>query len=132
MFQKTNTIDKKRLGKLGEDIALWHLRKIGMQLISRNLRLRNGEIDLLMLDCAAHVIVEVKTRTASSHAERFLFENIDRRKKMKLVALAQGYMRGQKKKLGYYPDCRIDLLGVIIDPNQTLKSAQVVHIKGAL
>lgn len=132
MLYKTNTISKKRLGALGEDIALSHLRRTGMQLIARNMRLRNGEIDLLMLDKTTHVIVEVKTRAASAHAERFLFENIDRRKRAKLIALTQSYVRYQKKKFGQYPECRIDLVGVVLDPSKSLKLARVIHIKGAL
>lgn len=132
MLWKTNTLSKNELGARGEDLALAHLRKSGMQLIARNLRLKNGEIDLLMLDRTTHVIVEVKTRSASAHAERFLFENVDRRKKLKLIALARSYVGAQKRKLGYYPDYRIDLLGVIIDPSKPRLPAQIIHIKGAL
>ncbi|WP_232820314.1 YraN family protein [Brachybacterium sp. YJGR34] len=51
-----------QLGRAGEDLATAHLSSGGWQIVERNLRLRRGEIDIVALDHATLVFVEVKTR----------------------------------------------------------------------
>lgn len=56
-----NAID---VGKLGEDIASDHLRAQGWTILERNWRNKFGEIDVIAVDGAALVVVEVKTRAS--------------------------------------------------------------------
>jgi putative endonuclease len=80
-----------RLGRKGEDAAVELLRKAGYVILGRNLRLPDGEIDVVCLDGDDVVFVEVKSR---SHA---LFGTplgaVDARKRAKLRALAADYLQ---------------------------------------
>lgn len=51
-----------QLGRAGEGLAASHLSAQGWQIVERNLRLRQGELDIVALDHATLVFVEVKTR----------------------------------------------------------------------
>ena len=50
------------LGRSGEDLAAAHLEACGWQIVERNLRLRQGELDIVALAHTTLVFVEVKTR----------------------------------------------------------------------
>lgn len=53
---------KDELGRLGEDLARRWLERDGFEIVDRNWRCRQGEIDLVALDGDDLVVVEVKTR----------------------------------------------------------------------
>ncbi len=53
------------IGRRGEDAAVRHLERLGLQLLERNYRCRGGEIDLVMLDGTTLVLVEVRLRSSS-------------------------------------------------------------------
>ncbi|KPJ70465.1 hypothetical protein AMJ51_01810 [Microgenomates bacterium DG_75] len=53
---------RKRLGKLGEKLALKHLRKNKYQILERNFHSQSGEIDIIAQEGDVLVFVEVKTR----------------------------------------------------------------------
>ena len=90
-----SNLEKKRLGKLGEDIACSFLEKNGYSVAARNYTVRGGEIDIVAHDGEHVVFVEVKCRENDFYskardavdakkiahlvaaAERFLFENSD-------------------------------------------------------
>jgi putative endonuclease len=55
------------LGRRGEDLACRHLEAQGLRLLERNYRCRMGEIDLVMLEGATLVLVEVRSRTTAEH-----------------------------------------------------------------
>lgn len=55
-----------RLGRRGENVAAKFLELKGYSVLSRNVRNHRGELDLIALDGATIVFVEVKTRRASS------------------------------------------------------------------
>jgi putative endonuclease len=55
------------LGRRGEDLACRHLEAQGLRLLERNYRCRTGEIDLVMLQGATLVLVEVRSRSTSDH-----------------------------------------------------------------
>jgi len=59
------SLDKKKLGKLGEVIASKYLTKRGFKLIDRNFKIRYGEIDLIFIYQKKLIFVEVKTRRTS-------------------------------------------------------------------
>ena len=56
------TFQRKRLGKLGEDIACELLLKSGYKILERNFTTKVGEIDIVAQDGNSLVLVEVKTR----------------------------------------------------------------------
>lgn len=53
---------RKEAGDYSEELALAHLSKAGLKLVKRNHRCKGGEIDLVMLDGATLVLVEVRYR----------------------------------------------------------------------
>lgn len=53
------------LGRTAEANALRHLECAGLQLLARNYRCRAGEIDLVMIEPAAGVLVLVEVRSRS-------------------------------------------------------------------
>lgn len=55
------------LGIYGEKIASDYLTKLGFQIIERNFRTRDGEIDIICEGEGAVVFVEVKTRNSTGH-----------------------------------------------------------------
>ena len=57
-----STDPRHRLGALGEQLAAEHLERLGYEVVARNHRTRYGEIDLIVADDEALVIVEVKSR----------------------------------------------------------------------
>src|SRR5258708_35636991 len=56
------TFERKKLGKLGEDIACELLRKSGYKILERNFSTKVGEIDIVAVENNELVLVEVKTR----------------------------------------------------------------------
>lgn len=52
----------RQLGRAGEDLAAERLAADGWQVVERNLRLRQGELDIVALEGSTLVFVEVKTR----------------------------------------------------------------------
>lgn len=57
--------ERKEAGRAAEDAALRHLERHGLSLIVRNYRCHGGEIDLVMLDGATLVLVEVRYRASA-------------------------------------------------------------------
>lgn len=55
-------MDRRKLGDWGEEKALRYLIDQGYQLLTRNWRTREGEIDLVMNLDSTIVFIEVKTR----------------------------------------------------------------------
>ena len=64
-------IDKKWLGRYGEDRACEYLSKLGYQILDRNAQTRAGELDIVASTGKTLVFVEVKTRTSESAGHPF-------------------------------------------------------------
>lgn len=77
------------LGRRGERRAARFYRLRGYSIVERNLRLRAGEIDLIVRRGRTVAIVEVKTR--QSHFAGEGFDAVDRRKRERLVRLGDQY-----------------------------------------
>ena len=83
--------DVRELAERTEQLALVHLTRNGLRLLERNFRCRFGEIDLIMLDRAAIVFVEVRFRKRSHFATAAA--SVDLRKQGKLCRAAGDYLR---------------------------------------
>lgn len=97
------------LGRRGEDLAAEHLIALGCTIAARNWRCRLGEIDIVALDRAQVVIVEVKTRSSADLGHPF--EAIGARKTARLYRLGWAFcashgMRGRPM--------RVDAIGVLL------------------
>jgi len=103
-----------RRGRLGEEVAYRHLRKLGYTVVARNFRTRDGrgEVDLVAWDDGRLVFVEVKTRASNTLVAPE--EAIDLRKRRMIVRAAGEYLRrgGREWSLA-----RFDTVGVVLrDP----------------
>jgi putative endonuclease len=82
---------KDSLGQRGERVAEDYLKATGARILDRNWRCRDGELDLVALDCGVLVAVEVKSRT--SWAFGHPFEAVDGVKLARVARLAAAWAR---------------------------------------
>jgi len=116
-------------GARGEDLAAKYLADSGYQIIHRNWRCPAGEIDIICLRPGELVFVEIKTRVASAFSSRHIFDSVHRRKKRRLLSLAEAYVRRPGRR---YRRCRkrIDVIGVVISPLGGL--VELTHLRAAV
>jgi putative endonuclease len=79
-----------KLGRRGENRAVWHYRLRGYRILARNVRLGRGEIDLVVRRGRTVAFVEVKTRQRLGAGQGF--EAVDQRKEKQLADLADRYL----------------------------------------
>ncbi len=104
---------KDDLGRTGEKRAAEHLTALGWQVIDRNWRCRQGEIDIVALDGSTTVMVEVKTR--SSLAFGHPLDAITPRKLARLKRLAGAWCEQHPASR----HIRLDVIGVVIGRDGT-------------
>lgn len=105
MQAKANDTTTAR-GREAEERAAKHLECYGQRVISRNFRIRGGEIDLICRDGKTLVFVEVRQRSRSDFGGAGA--SITAAKRRRIVLAAQHYLAGQPAC-----DCRFDC--VLID-----------------
>ncbi|KUI26858.1 YraN family protein [Mycobacterium sp. GA-2829] len=115
---------RAQIGALGEDLAVEHLRSLGMQVLERNWRCRYGELDVIATDPAtrALVFVEVKTRTTDQFGG--VAEAVTPQKLRRLRRLAGLWLAGHDE---HWPAVRIDVIGVRIGRRAT---PEISHLTG--
>jgi putative endonuclease len=104
----------RQLGRYGEDVAAEYLEKIGMEVVERNWRCREGEIDIVALEGDVLVIVEVKTRTG--HGAGHPLEAVTRQKVARLRRLALAWATGHPQR---GRGLRIDVVGITVQSDST-------------
>ena len=77
-----------RLGRSGERLAADYLAGRGYELIARNVRRREGEVDLVALDGGALVFVEVKLRRPGVKGRAIEALSAAKRRRLRDLALA--------------------------------------------
>lgn len=97
---------RARDGVLAENLALEHLRARGLELVARNHRCRQGEIDLVMRDGGTLVFVEVRLRGAGALVGAA--ESIDVHKQRRVIAAARHFLAARADE-----PCRFDC--VVLD-----------------
>ncbi|MGQ9674820.1 MAG: YraN family protein [Chloroflexota bacterium] len=116
---------RQTVGSLGESIAAERLKAMGYRILEYNVRLPQGEIDIVARDRDVLAFVEVRTRRS---AEMGLpEESITERKKQKLRQLVDSYH--QVRSAGE-TQSRIDV--VVIDLNSEGQPTRVEVIKSAV
>jgi putative endonuclease len=84
---------RHRIGAWGEEIASQYLETKGYQILARNWRTQEGEVDLIAQDGDAVVFVEVKTRTSKDFG--WPEESITAAKRRRLQRSAMVYLSDQ-------------------------------------
>jgi putative endonuclease len=123
------TMARQRLGRRAEDLVAERLRAHGWRIVERNARSRAGELDLVALDGAVLVFVEVKAARAGASAGPILPAHaVGPRKQARIRRLAREWLAaGRSRGLGV-SGYRFDVVGVSFDRHGR---ADVDHIRGA-
>ena len=84
-----NSARRVRTGQLGEEAVARYVRERGDEILDRNWRIREGEIDIVSLssDGLFHFI-EVKTRSSLAYGHPFEAINSEKAHRMQRLALA--------------------------------------------
>jgi len=123
--EKAGHLDRKSLGKMGEDIACRYLRRNNYAILERNYRCRMGEVDIIAQKGDKVVFVEVKSQY--EHVNIPILKKVGPHKQKKLAALANYYRR---IRLPEDTPCRIDVITVIIDAGNHVRS--IDHYENAV
>jgi putative endonuclease len=109
---RVDGVDPRRaLGAFGEDaVARWYADR-GAAILDRNWRVREGEIDLVVMDRATVVIVEVKTRRSTKFG--LPVEAITPAKAARLRRLAGLWLHAHRQVRANR--IRIDIASVFVD-----------------
>jgi putative endonuclease len=99
------------VGAYGERLAARYLTDAGMQILDRNWRCDQGEIDIVAMDDVCLVIVEVKTRRSLAFGSPV--EAVTAVKAARLRRLAACWMSEHRSQVGSVADVRIDVVGVL-------------------
>lgn len=113
----------QKAGYQGEEQAGRHLLASGLIIVSRNLRAKTGEIDLVALDGNILVFIEVRQR----HSQQYggAAASVNRDKQRRLIHTAQYFLPRLTQRYcgGVTPACRFDVV--------SLEPDGLVWIKGA-
>lgn len=120
----TRTESRAEIGALGEQLAVDYLGGLGLAVLARNWRCRYGELDVIVADAAAGVVVfvEVKTRTTDQFGG--VAEAVTPAKVRRLRRLAGLWLAQQS---GNWAAVRIDVVTVRIGRRRT---PEITHIQG--
>ena len=97
-----------RVGAAAEAQALKYLKKKGLTYVEKNFRIKQGELDLIMMDSGTLVFVEVRYRKNTKYGTPE--ETVNYRKQQKLLIAANTYLQA-KGIADRYP-CRFDVVAI--------------------
>jgi putative endonuclease len=102
---------KVECGRRGEDLASSHLEENSLLILDRNVRYPDGELDIVALDGATTVFVEVKRRRDSSLGSPA--EAVTRTKRQRVVRAARRWLAAHPSRSRAV---RFDVVAVLGDP----------------
>ncbi len=111
------------LGRRGEELAAAHLESLGLVILSRNWRCKEGEIDIVATDGLRQVVIcEVKTRSGDGFGSPF--EAVTQGKRRKLRRLAQVFLADCGMR---WVSVRFDVIGVLARPGEEVELSHIVE-----
>jgi putative endonuclease len=128
------TDPRRALGRLGEELAVAHLERLGFAVVARNVRTRAGEIDLIVFDGRVLVFAEVKTRSAGFRGRRIRPDQeplpwLRPRQRARLRRLALAWLSDERHDRPTAHTIRFDAVGVIVDDRGRL--LRLDHVEAA-
>jgi putative endonuclease len=111
------------LGSLGERVAVTYLTDVGLRVLDRNWRCREGELDIVAREGHSLVFCEVKTRRGTGFGHPV--EAVTLAKQRRLRTLAQRWLAAHDE---HAPELRFDVVGVLVRP---ARPALVTHLRAA-
>ncbi|MGE0227057.1 MAG: YraN family protein [Dehalococcoidia bacterium] len=119
------TTPQRRIGDAGERLAADYLERHGHRVIDRNVRRREGEIDLVTIEGDTVVFVEVKLRRPREFGRAV--EALTAAKRRRLQTLAEAYAAEHPE----LPQAqRIDLVAVELGADGSVR--EVRHVESAV
>jgi putative endonuclease len=118
---------KDDLGRRGEECAANYLANAGYQVLARNWRCSQGEIDLITTRDGEVVFVEVKTRSGLRFGHPFEAITVAKLARLRRLAAAWCGEAQAMPAMGRSPRIRIDVVGVIAVPGQ---EPVIEHLEG--
>jgi len=118
------TLLRQYKGKKAETEAVNLLKKLGMQIVTRNYRCPLGEIDIVAKDASVLVFVEVRSRSDTNYG--LPQESIDHKKILKIRKVAQHYIMINGNHRGGY---RFDVVAMMLSNEGEI--ANLEHIRNA-
>jgi putative endonuclease len=99
---------KDDVGRWGEQLAVEHLQRRGYEVVDRNWRCPQGEIDIVAKRAHALVVVEVKTRSTSAFGHPF--EAVNPAKLARLNRLGFAWCAAHP---GWHGRLRVDVVAIV-------------------
>jgi putative endonuclease len=120
---------RRRLGEAGERLAVAHLEERGFSVLDRNVRRREGEVDLVAVDARGPlpVLVFVEVKLRRTRVTGRAVEALSQRKQRRLRALAEVYASEHPQ---LPPDLRIDLVAIDLVSGGSIGSVE--HVENAV
>jgi putative endonuclease len=106
---------KVESGRSGEALASLHLEENSLQILDRNVRYKNGEIDIIARDGATLVFVEVKWRRNDARGSPA--EAVTPRKRECVVRAARRWLAANRSRASAI---RFDVVAIRQDPPEVL------------
>jgi putative endonuclease len=113
---------KDQLGIDGENYAARYLLGAGFQIVDRNWRCSDGEIDILAVEGSTFVVIEVKTRATDAFGQPY--EAVTWRKAARLRRLTAQWLREHP----WRGPVRFDVISIVM-PKDVVPTLQ--HIRAA-
>jgi putative endonuclease len=113
---------KDEVGRYGEDVATRSLAEQGWEVLARNWRCPDGELDILAVDGDALVAVEVKTRRSSRYGSPQ--EAVTWRKLHRIRRLTAAWLASQDRR---FSAVRVDVIAVTV---ARAGAASIEHLRG--
>lgn len=120
-------IDKKTIGKWGENVACDYLKNEDYNILDRNFSCRQGEIDIIAYDLKSNEVVffEVKTRTSFNYG--IPSEAVNKTKQKHILNSVKYYLCCKGIHDMYI---RIDVIEIVIDKENN--RYKLNHLKSVL
>ena len=118
-------MDKKSLGKFGEDKAVSFLRRKGYSIIQRNFNCRFGEIDIIARKGQFIAFVEVKLRKNADFAAAREF--VTSAKQRRIISTASLWLSIKNCEL----QPRFDIIEIYAPEGENSRRLEINHIEAA-
>ena len=113
------TTARRAFGDLGERLAVQHLEANGYEVVDRNYRRAEGEIDIIARSGDTLAFIEVKARRGALMGRAV--ESLSPRKQLRMLELAEAY---DPERNDLPEGRRIDLIAIDFTPDGRLLSLE--------
>lgn len=113
--------ERSEFGAMGESLGARWLESRGWRIVDRNVRYREGELDIVATRAGVLAFVEVKTRRSARFGSPR--EAVTRRKQTKIRMLASRYLAERRPRAA---TVRFDVLDIARDRN----GFRIEHLEG--